>query len=60
MKVRLVGLLKEDLDWSGLDFDPEKWDELMSINTEKFTNANIKARGVVSTIVGVFTKGNAI
>ena len=26
--------LKEDLDWSGLDFDPEKWDELMSINTE--------------------------
>ena len=25
---------REDLDWSGLDFDPEKWDELMSINTE--------------------------
>ena len=25
---------REDLDWSGLDFDPEKWDKLMSINTE--------------------------
>ena len=26
---------KEDLDWSGLDFDEERWNELMSIDSEK-------------------------
>ena len=26
---------KEDLDWSGLDFSDEQWDELMSVDPQK-------------------------